>query len=344
MKILTRVISSLMVGSLGLPRLAQAQPVPEPAPTATEPEPVPAAAGPEALPPAPASEPPAPPTATPAPTPSVAEEEAILARSARLEEERRDAKLPVAFANRSLTLPELVLTPSLAYTYDRGAALPSNLALGAAFGATDWLTFDAAFDVVFDYLPITTTFEAGVTGRFFTSAMVDVGARMEVGSVLGLRSVLEPQEVWLRDTLAIPVVLRIAHRFRLDTGFYTTLILPTDGRTPVDGGFFSAGPNPNVPGGGMRPGIPVRATFNVIEPVFVGFDTGLGIFSFSRDVGDNVFIPMGFRFGGTVPSGKRALVDLTSSFSFPVLFLGGGDSPVSEAWQLGFDAVVYAPL
>lgn len=252
------------------------------------------------------------------------------------------AEYPVAFAQRPLTLPALVLSPSFDFTYDRSLTSAVNLGLGVALGATDDLSFHLSVNVPLQNasLPAIHQFTGGATYRFLHQDIVDIGGRIELGalSVDGA----PPDAVLLRGTLMVPVVLRLAEIFRLDTGLAMTGYFPVDGNTTPDGALATLGTDPYVVG----PGLPIKATFQILDPLFAGIDTGFGMRTFREDpVDDNLFAPLGFRFGGTIPMGERPLADLVANFNFPYFLLSGdGSPPVSEVWQVGLALQAYAPI
>jgi len=252
------------------------------------------------------------------------------------------ADYPVAFAQRPLTLPELVLSPSLDFTYDRSITSAVNLGIGLALGATEDLTFHLSVNAPLQSASIQAAhqFTGGMTYRFLHIEAVDIGGRLELGALSNDSSA--PDSALLRSTLMLPVVLRAARIFRLDTGLAFSFLFPVDGNTTPDGGLMTFGTDPYIAG----PGVPVKATIQIVDPLFVGIDTGFGMLTFREEtVDDLLFAPLGFRLGGTIPMKERPLADLVASFNFPFFLLSGdGEPPVSEVWQVGLALQAYAPI
>lgn len=266
-----------------------------------------------------------------------------------------ESKLPLRYTDRPLTLPKMTLAPEFGLALDHfetpffGASLAVNavgLNLGAAFGVIDDLTVDIT--------PLTMligrsdagntsqtkvfygTFRLGATYRFLHTEVADIGARAEFGAT-GANDTIHL-------TGMIPVLLRLGHIVRIDTGFAFSGFFPTKGGK-VDGGMGTVGAAvPGVASLGEGAGIPVNVTFQIADPFFAGLDTGFGIASFRGTVSDNCFMPLGFHAGGTI-GGDKPLADITGSFSFPY-FLVGADSkpPFSNLWQVGLDARAYFQL
>jgi hypothetical protein len=95
-------------------------------------------------------------------------------------------------------------------------------------------------------------------------------------------------------------------------------------------------------------------TFQLIDSLYAGFDTGVGLLHtkpavqtrrFTEPLSDNAFMPLGFRFGGTVPLDGRPLLDLGANFTLPVFLLGADKNPpTTQLWEIGFSARLYAGL
>ena len=82
-------------------------------------------------------------------------------------------------------------------------------------------------------------------------------------------------------------------------------------------------------------GIPLDVSFQIADPVFLGFTTGYGVLSL-RDAGEASFMPLGAFAGGTVPGEEGPLVDIGASFGFPIFLLGLSDgNPNTELWTAG---------
>jgi hypothetical protein len=187
-------------------------------------------------------------------------------------------KLPVRYVDRPLTLPKLVLSPALGSSLGHGDELAVNtvgLDLGAAIGLTDDLSVDVTpltMRIVrtdFGGAPQTEvaygTLRLGATYRFFHAAPVDLGARVEAG----LTDSIETDDFLFHLTGQVPVRLRLGHVVRIDTGVAITGLFTTSGGDPDAAMATWAG----LPFG-IGPGIPVLVAFQIVDPLFVGLDTG----------------------------------------------------------------------
>lgn len=241
-----------------------------------------------------------------------------------------------------MTLPKLVLSPRLDFTYDRSLTSAVNLGIGLALGATDDLSFDTHVNVPLQSasLPAIHEFTAGATYRFLNLDLVELGGRLEFGAFTVDSGV--PDDAVLRMTAMVPFKLHAGKIFRLDAGVAITGLFPVDGSTEADGALATYGSDPNIVG----PGIPIQATIQIIEPLFAGLDTGFGMLTFREDFADDgCFAPLGLRFGGTIPMDDRPLADVVGNFTFPYFLLGADpEPPATEVWQVGVSVRAYAPL
>lgn len=126
----------------------------------------------------------------------------------------------------------------------------------------------------------------------------------------------------------LPIRIHGGDVFRLDTGFYFAGFF--DSSVGGDAQFTLSEVDdtmwPNA-----DPMIPAEFSFQIIDELFAGVDTGFGML-LASDAGDSVFVPLGFRFGGTVPVDGRPFVDLTTGFRWPA-FLGTiGDDASEPGW------------
>lgn len=307
-----------------------AQPPPPPPPTGAPPPgdpPPPPSPDPPPPPPDPPPPPPPQPPPPPPPPPPAAEEEKL--------------DYPVPVVDRPLTLPQLVLSPELALSYHRFFSPAVNIGIGASIGATDDLEFHMHVSTPLETADVRSAheFTAGATYRFLDLEIAQIGARLELGALTTDSD--DPDDVLLRMTASVPIAIRVGHIYRLDTGFAISGLFPVDGNTEADGQLASYTSDPYK----ISPGIPIRNTIQIIDPLFVGIDTGFGMLTFQDNADSGVFAPLGFRFGGTIPMKDRPLLDVTGNFEFPVFLLGNdNEPPVSEIWQVGLTLRAYAPL
>ncbi|MCC6522915.1 MAG: hypothetical protein IT373_09660 [Polyangiaceae bacterium] len=69
----------------------------------------------------------------------------------------------------------------------------------------------------------------------------------------------------------------------------------------------------------VAPGLAVAATLSPIDTFYVGLDSGLGVQSFA--VPSSVFIPLGFRLGGSIAAADATYVDLELRSALPYLIM-----------------------
>jgi hypothetical protein len=265
--------------------------------------------------------------------------------SAPPEPPSKKSELPVPYVQRPLTLPEMTLAPHFSGGVTHvefggfGAGNLINLDAGASFGILDDLTVYAQ--------PLTMligtgggnsevyygTFRLGAIYRFLSTEVVDIGGQFEFGAT-GANDVIHL-------TGKLPVLLRLADVVRIDTGLAISGYFPINGS--AGGGIVSVGTGTTILGP-TGAGVPVSASFQLAEPVFLGLDTGFGIASF-EEAGDSMFMPLGAHVGGTIASGDRPMVDLVGRFNFPVFLLSADSNPpTTEIWQAGLDARAYFDL
>lgn len=125
----------------------------------------------------------------------------------------------------------------------------------------------------------------------------------------------------------LPIRLHIDDAFRLDTGIFIGGLFDTNiafGGDPV----FAIAKADDAPFFLPDPGVPVEASFQIVDLVFAGLDTGFGIRDFGHpDAGDNIFVPLGFRIGANLDMDGRPFVDLTTGFRWPVfVYTGSADT------------------
>jgi hypothetical protein len=255
-----------------------------------------------------------------------------------------DGALPVAYAQRPLTLPEMTISPEMNVQVSHfevggsgffgGAINVFFLEVGGSFGIMDDLMVEArplgfvAGDVDTDY----SRFQIGATYRFLKEPL-EMGARFRFQIDNGGNLYLNP---------GLPMRIHAGDAVRIDTGVEFTGFLPTGGGDPSaliagvhtdflrPSGFFLL---PSV-----EAGIPFDIAFNIVDEVFLGLSTGYGIGDLSEPA-DASFMPLGFFVGGTVPGEKGPLVDIGGSFGFPYFLIGSNDeNPTTELWAVGVTA------
>jgi len=250
------------------------------------------------------------------------------------------AGLPVAYTQRPLTGPQWMLSPRLDFTvmqfkqevsvlsFDFTAFL---LDVGASISVLDDMTIDVnALSLIFgdpetDY----GAFRVGATYRFLNAELVELGGTFMFYIDNAQNIVLNP---------AIPVRIHAGDIFRLDSGLNFSVVIPKQG----DAIGAMAGANPMLFSNGA--GIPVEPSIQIIDPLWAGLATGFGIANFDN-AEDAIFVPLGFRVGGTVPIDNEPIADVHATFAFPhFVFSGYNDTIFTDLWTLNFRAQFFIGL
>jgi hypothetical protein len=240
-----------------------------------------------------------------------------------------EAKQPVAYVERPLTLPAMTLSPQLDAAFSRvdtgrdSAAIMQMEAAGS-FGITDDLMVElrpGGFvfgDVDADY----TRFQFGIASRWLDGPVVELGARSRVQVDSNAIVSINP---------AIVMRIHAGKVVRIDTGLNFAVAMPTDRGESV---IALAG----LPFDYLKPveaGIPLDVSFQLAEPVFLGFTTGYGVLTF-EGASESSFMPLGIFAGGTVPGEQGPLADIGASFGLPLFLLGASEgNPNTELWTAG---------
>jgi hypothetical protein len=196
-------------------------------------------------------------------------------------------------------------------------------ALSAGYGVTDDFELDATI-IPMTFAPTVQYGDPSVSGtyRFFNQPAVEIGA------FLGLTALTHDDDIrgYINVTAGIPVLARLGESVRVDTGLFVPITF---------------GGRPSVL---LSAIVPVRATLQITDPLYLGANTGLGIADFSHP-GDTIYAPLGMFVGYAISLGCAALVDLSAHLGFPDLYVSGArGSTVTDNWIAGGTASVYAPL
>ena len=127
---------------------------------------------------------------------------------------------------------------------------------------------------------------------------------------------------------ALPVRIHGGDFFRMDTGLYFAGFFDSSYGNDAQFTFSEVDDTwwPNA-----DPAIPLEFSFQIIDELYAGADTGFGFLAASN-AGDTIFVPLGFRFGGTIPIDGRPFVDLNTGFRWPAFISTIGD----DASEPGF--------
>lgn len=244
-------------------------------------------------------------------------------------------------ALRSLVLPELVTSQTLALLFDsdtKYALQTGNLGLGFAIGVGSNSEALLGFTV-----PTEDTLQAQL--GFLFRVVRTTGFEFGIGPDLVVRSVSTDaaRDVVVRPAVRFPIYVRAGNIFRLETGATITMNIPGDG-SPASAAFTRWGFDPSIP----APGIPLGFTFQPLTAMFLGLSTGYGVQSLRADGGDEAadtsFMSLEAHVGGTVSVDHRPFLDLIGRFSFPYFLIGAEDPPATQVWQLGLSAQTFVPL
>lgn len=254
-------------------------------------------------------------------------------------------RLPVPYVDRPLTLPEMTLRidGDFPIYHVPSSDVGVGFSAGGGFGITD------DFEVSARLLPVTfapspARFNDPVIGAVYRfldedTAQIGVGARIQIPVDDGRFFIFNPR---------LPVQLKFGDIVRFDTGFNFSIGAPTGGGDSV---VALAGPGQYGPFGffppSIDPGIPAKFSFQVADPAWLGFGTGLGVL-FTNSVSNNdaaVFAPLGFHGGGTIAIDGDKMIDIKGAFEFP-LFVSNIDNDAVHAdyWLINLGASFYLDL
>ncbi len=243
----------------------------------------------------------------------------------------------VRYVHRDLVLPRMTLTP----TVDMRLI---NLDLGAFGGGTVFSQNIGVSIVPLDNLEVHAnplSFYAGdITGygvaglgatyRFVAEDMFEMGVRLSIP--IGQTGPID----FVGMQGGFPMRVHGGDVFRLDTGIFVAGIFAQSLGFLIGDAQFSLAQIDSAPYFDVDPMIPLEASVQIIDEIYVGMDMGFGIVDV--DVAeDTVFVPLGFRFGGTVPVDGRPFVDLSTGFRFPFFlnsFNVDGEAVLADFWEV----------
>lgn len=251
------------------------------------------------------------------------------ARAAHGHGDHEESEYPLSYVERPMTLPRLTLAPQLELDVDRigfagrtGAVVVAGMQLGATFGITKDLEVGAVV------LPVQFNQGAGYGGLFFGEEallaepsifatyrflhqhMIELGARLRMEFIVprgGLSAgfFIEP---------SVPLLVHLGPRVRLDAEVGIPIgVVPssTTGKAETAVGLD----------------VPVRVSFDIIEPLHVGASTGVRIEDFGNPK-ESAVVPLGI-FMGYAVGGKKPIVDIDPFFNF-VDFITPGGGPFDQ--------------
>jgi len=261
-------------------------------------------------------------------------------------------RLPVAQAQRPLTLPRLVLAPELDFDATRIGALTTsgvasqvsvfaNGTIGAAFGIADDLTARITVLPLQLLGPSGTSIHYGQTtgldgvdtpGFAFGATYRLSRGPVEVGLAYDMSIITAIGVSGLTATPGIPLRVHLGKSGRFDTGAYVPIVDTVSSASGLSTTTLSVGLN-----------VPVSLLFDVSEQVHLGMGSGVGfVFNppLGTSLGQTLQIPLGFFAGFVVAQGKDGpLLDLDPFFTWPVLFTPGATGFMATTTNTGFYSV-----
>jgi hypothetical protein len=238
-------------------------------------------------------------------------------------------RLPIAEAQRPITIPQLILEPGLQFEADRFTrqdvtAFYYNLGLSAGFGITDDLSVRALV------LPLQLGGPPGSGGFHYGQTTEDrgpsVGATYRlVHGVLELGLQLDLRALTVQDDSGVAIIPGVAMRVhagdraRIDLDPNVNVTLQRETGTPPPGGPTTA------TGNLVRIDVPFTALVNLLENVDVGITTGATIEDVSQ-AKTSTSVPLGFFAGCTIPGRRGPLFEFTPYLTFPFLFMPAATS------------------
>ncbi|HSJ73773.1 MAG TPA: hypothetical protein VK904_05600, partial [Miltoncostaeaceae bacterium] len=142
-----------------------------------------------------------------------------------------------------------------------------------------------------------------------------------------------PAQGDFRLGFGVPVLIRAGDSVRIDTGVQAMLTFGGDTEIGLIGqrGFR------------FEPGVPIDVTVQVMDPLYLGLNTGFTVLTFSNT--DTLAVPLGARAGYTVASGNKPLVDIEARFDFPFFLApASNDVVITDVIFVGLNARAYLPL
>lgn len=229
------------------------------------------------------------------------------------------------YVQRDLVMPEMTVTPFVDMRVLRvggaaGGAVVYSQNIGVKFVPLENLELKAS--PLSFYAGDATgygTVMLGGTYRFFSDDTFEVGVSAHVpvaatGPLGGIGM-----------SGGLPIRVHIDDVFRIDTGLFLSGLFDTN--------FFPGDPQFGVAKADDAPfllpdpGVPLEASFQIVDMVFAGMDTGFGIRAFGEP-GDEIFVPLGFRLGANLDMDGRPFVDVSTGFRWPIFIYSGSPDTV----------------
>jgi hypothetical protein len=260
----------------------------------------------------------------------------------------------VALSQRPLTLPRGALRPDVGFDVRRFVVFSPvhiiGITAGAGFGVTDDLEVGGTL------VPLYIDPEGDVGDRAYFGNMTLHGMYRFVRGDVEVAARLDVQVPTASDSdgrnaglaFGLPVLLRAGRHVRIDTGVQLALLFRSDTRfgsrvTSSLGALWEMHERPLATR--SISGIPLIVNVMAGDQAYFGLRTGVGILVLDEPNLSTV-MPLGFHAGGTVPSPRGPLVDLTARFEWPYFASNAfvGDAITTSWWQVTFAASFYLYL
>jgi hypothetical protein len=249
-------------------------------------------------------------------------------------------RLPVAVAERPLTIPSLILNPNLDSDVTRipdvgGAATYGNVGLAATFGITDDLEVRALVLPLQLAGPPGNGFHYGETSENrgpsvgatyrFVRGVVELGAGLDIRGLtaLGISGVAIIPDLALRIHAGKKVRIDIGAQLNITRASSTADMLCVPTPCVASGA--------SVPANMVRLAVPLSALYNIIDAIDVGVTTGLTIDNFS-EWKTSTGIPVGIFAGYAIAGRQGPILDIEPFFTFPYLVMPW-TSPVTNSGE-----------
>lgn len=252
--------------------------------------------------------------------------------------------MPLAVAQRPLTLPRLTVAPTLGVDFShverdakRGLQSPLNLDVSARFGVLD------DFEISAVVLPLQMLPSVAYKSPRFEATFRLLKGVVELGARLGMTFVRQDEAQGVAIETGVPVLIHLGDVGRIDMGVFVPMDFNTG--TAVSGDLTGqsktgAAVSDDLPGQSTAIGLrlPIQLLYNVLPTFYLGARTGVGTAHVS-DAGRHLDVPLGILGGYSFGSEKHAFVDVNGYFTFSSLVRGDTINP--RDFKTGVSATMF---
>jgi hypothetical protein len=264
-------------------------------------------------------------------------------------------RLPLAAAQRPLTLPRLILSPRLDFDVTHNVGGVSGYLDGAmAFGLTDDFEMNVLFVPLRLWAP-NSGVQYGEVGRIEGPSLGAlyrfVRGRFELGLGVDARAFTIPNVSGFSVAPTLPLRFHATDKLRLDLTLTVEFVHETVTTTNVVPGpaAITVTPGSVVLGTGVTAGsieqnpvrlfVPLGLVYNLEDSVHVGANTGLTIYDLS-DSSNTMGIPLGVSGGYAIAGPSGPVLDINPFFNFPYLLMPGRKSiDNAQQWVVGLNLI-----